>query len=148
MAEGVEGDRDGVAAGRAVDGGRPRGVEAIVERAVGVRTRRPVVREREARVAATGAERDPHEFVPEESRRGRAVPVYAALRSLGRQGVADLIERCCQHASDMAARLRAVPGIDADAVLAGLGDPAVEEAYLADKRLARTILPPASAHCV
>ena len=41
--------------------------------------------------------------------------------------------------------VRAVPGIDADAVLAGLGDPAVEEAYLADKRLARTILPPASA---
>src|SRR5690606_17764817 len=29
-------------------------------------------------------ERDPREYVPEESRRGRAVPVYAALRSLGR----------------------------------------------------------------
>ena len=41
--------------------------------------------------------------------------------------------------------VRAVPGIDADAVLAGLGDPAVEEAYLADKRESRTILPPAAA---
>ena len=41
--------------------------------------------------------------------------------------------------------VRAVPGIDADAVLAGLDDPAVEEAYVADKRLSRTILPPASA---
>lgn len=41
--------------------------------------------------------------------------------------------------------VRSVPGIDADAVLAGLDDPAVEEAYLADKRESRTILPPATA---
>ncbi len=41
--------------------------------------------------------------------------------------------------------VRAVSGIDADAVLAGLADPAVEEAYAADKREARTILPPATA---
>ncbi len=41
--------------------------------------------------------------------------------------------------------VRAVPGIDADAVIAGLDDPAVEEAYLADKRRSRTILPPATA---
>jgi glutamate/tyrosine decarboxylase-like PLP-dependent enzyme len=43
-------------------------------------------------------ERDPHEFVPEESRRARAVPVYAALRSLGTNGVAELVDRCCRFA--------------------------------------------------
>jgi glutamate/tyrosine decarboxylase-like PLP-dependent enzyme len=51
-----------------------------------------------AYIVATGSERDPHEFVPEESRRGRAVPVYAALRSLGRQGLAKLVERNCRQA--------------------------------------------------
>ena len=46
---------------------------------------------------ATAAERDPHEFVPEESRRGRDHHrSYAALRSLGTSGVADMIERCCR----------------------------------------------------
>jgi glutamate/tyrosine decarboxylase-like PLP-dependent enzyme len=43
-------------------------------------------------------ERDPREFVPEESRRARAVPVYAALRTLGRSGLRQLVERCCRHA--------------------------------------------------
>ncbi len=43
-------------------------------------------------------ERDPHEFVPEESRRARAVPLYAALRTLGRNGLAQLVERHCAHA--------------------------------------------------
>jgi len=52
-----------------------------------------------AYIVATKEERDPHEFVPEESRRARAVPVYAALRSLGRRGVAEMIERNCRHAS-------------------------------------------------
>jgi glutamate/tyrosine decarboxylase-like PLP-dependent enzyme len=41
-----------------------------------------------AYIVATSSERDPHEFVPEESRRARAIPVYAALRSLGRRGLA------------------------------------------------------------
>lgn len=49
-------------------------------------------------VVATGTERDPHEFVPEESRRARSVPVYAAVRSLGRQGLAELVERNCRQA--------------------------------------------------
>jgi glutamate/tyrosine decarboxylase-like PLP-dependent enzyme len=51
-----------------------------------------------AYIVATSGERDPHEFVPEESRRARAVPVYAALRSLGRHGLAELIERNCRQA--------------------------------------------------
>lgn len=52
-------------------------------------------------------QRDPHEFVPEESRRGRAVPVYAALRSLGRTGLAELIERNCRQAQRFAEGLAA-----------------------------------------
>jgi glutamate/tyrosine decarboxylase-like PLP-dependent enzyme len=52
-------------------------------------------------------QRDPHEFVPEESRRGRAVPVYAALRSLGRTGLAELIERNCRQAQRFAEDLAA-----------------------------------------
>ena len=64
-----------------------------------------------AYIQATAAERDPHEFVPEESRRGRAVPLYAALRSLGTSGVADMIERCCRHAVRMADALRRHPHV-------------------------------------
>jgi glutamate/tyrosine decarboxylase-like PLP-dependent enzyme len=50
--------------------------------------------------------REPAEFVPEVSRRGRAIPVYAARRFLGRRGVAELVERCCEHAALMASLLR------------------------------------------
>jgi glutamate/tyrosine decarboxylase-like PLP-dependent enzyme len=60
-----------------------------------------------AYIVATGSERDPHEFVPEESRRARAIPVYAALRSLGREGFAELIERNCRQAQRFADALRA-----------------------------------------
>jgi glutamate/tyrosine decarboxylase-like PLP-dependent enzyme len=60
-----------------------------------------------AYIPVMGSERDPHEFVPEESRRARAIPVYAALRSLGRQGLAELIERNCRQARRFADALRA-----------------------------------------
>lgn len=43
----------------------------------------------------SGDARDPMAFTPEASRRARALPVYAALRSLGRRGVAELVERGC-----------------------------------------------------
>lgn len=59
-----------------------------------------------AYIVATKDERDPHEFVPEESRRGRAIPVYAALRSLGRHGLAELIERNCRQARRFGQALR------------------------------------------
>lgn len=49
--------------------------------------------------------RDPHLTVPEMSRRARGVEVWAALRSLGRDGLAELIDRCCRHARRMAAAL-------------------------------------------
>jgi glutamate/tyrosine decarboxylase-like PLP-dependent enzyme len=44
------------------------------------------------------AARDPYFYTPEFSRRARGITVYAALRSLGRKGVRDLVERCCAHA--------------------------------------------------
>jgi len=53
----------------------------------------------------TGETRDPHMFVPDMSRRARAVEVWAALRSLGRRGLAELIERNCSHAERFANEL-------------------------------------------
>jgi glutamate/tyrosine decarboxylase-like PLP-dependent enzyme len=53
-----------------------------------------------------GETRDPHLFVPEMSRRARAVEVWAALRSLGRRGLADVIERNCAYAARFASELR------------------------------------------
>jgi len=46
----------------------------------------------------TSATRQPDAYTPELSRRARGVDIWAALRSLGRSGVAELIERCCRHA--------------------------------------------------
>ncbi|MFD9034781.1 pyridoxal phosphate-dependent decarboxylase family protein [Streptomyces sp. NPDC059567] len=57
---------------------------------------------------------DPIDKVPELSRRGRAFPVWAALRSLGRSGVADLVDRLCRHASAFAT---GIAGIDGATVL-------------------------------
>jgi len=51
-------------------------------------------------------------LVPESSRRPRGATVYAAIRSLGRRGVASLIEGCCAHARVMAERLGAEPGVE------------------------------------
>ncbi len=56
-------------------------------------------------------ERDPMEYVPEMSRRARGFTVYAALRSLGRRGLAQMIERSCAVASLMAELLAAEPGV-------------------------------------
>jgi glutamate/tyrosine decarboxylase-like PLP-dependent enzyme len=58
-------------------------------------------------IASATVERDPHEFVPEASRRGRAVPVYATLLSLGRSGLAEIVERNCRQARRFAEGLRA-----------------------------------------
>jgi glutamate/tyrosine decarboxylase-like PLP-dependent enzyme len=72
-----------------------------------------------AYIVMDAAERDPHEFVPEESRRARAVPIYAVLRALGRQGLRELVERHCALAGRMAAALAGRPGVEllADVVL-------------------------------
>ena len=44
------------------------------------------------------APREPMRLTPESSRRARGVEIWAALSSLGRSGVADLVARCCDHA--------------------------------------------------
>ncbi|MFK5690930.1 pyridoxal phosphate-dependent decarboxylase family protein [Ornithinimicrobium sp. LYQ92] len=79
-----------------------------------------IVRDAAALQAAMGAHgaylvRDetcqPLDKVPELSRRGRAIPVWAVLRCLGREGVADLVERLCMHATAFAEALRAISGV-------------------------------------
>jgi glutamate/tyrosine decarboxylase-like PLP-dependent enzyme len=52
-------------------------------------------------------ERKPSDFTPELSRRARGVEVWAALKSLGRAGLAEMIERCCRHAERFAVGLSA-----------------------------------------
>ena len=54
---------------------------------------------------------DPYDRVPELSRRARGVPVWAALRSLGRAGVADLVDGLVSAASALADGFRAIPGL-------------------------------------
>ena len=56
--------------------------------------------------------RDPIDYNPELSRRARAVPVWAALRHLGRRGVAELVEGCCRMAELLAARLAEAEGVE------------------------------------
>ena len=55
---------------------------------------------------AQGSARHPFRYTPEMSRRARGVEVWAALRSLGRSGLAELIERTCRHATRFADGLR------------------------------------------
>ncbi|HEY1711930.1 MAG TPA: aminotransferase class V-fold PLP-dependent enzyme [Solirubrobacteraceae bacterium] len=62
--------------------------------------------------ADPGGPRDALEWNPEFSRRARGFPVYAAIRSLGRSGIAELIERCCAHARRFAEALSEVAGIE------------------------------------
>lgn len=56
--------------------------------------------------------RDQVDWNPEWSRRARGFPAYAALRQLGRDGVAELVERCCRHAHSLTTRIGALPGAE------------------------------------
>jgi glutamate/tyrosine decarboxylase-like PLP-dependent enzyme len=60
----------------------------------------------------TEGDRDAMDFTPEASRRARAFPVWAALQSLGRDGVAGLVERCCARAQQFAELLAETPGVE------------------------------------
>lgn len=59
-----------------------------------------------------GDARDQIDWNPEWSRRGRAVPTYAALRQLGRSGIAELVERTCAHARALVIRIGGLPGAE------------------------------------
>ncbi|MDQ3571526.1 MAG: aminotransferase class V-fold PLP-dependent enzyme [Actinomycetota bacterium] len=73
-----------------------------------------------AAMTSTSAYIPPHDedipwgfdWTPEFSRRARGVPVYAALRSLGRSGIANLIDSSCEHAQRMADLLAAADGVE------------------------------------
>jgi glutamate/tyrosine decarboxylase-like PLP-dependent enzyme len=62
-------------------------------------------------IPAEGEQRDGTDWVPESSRRARVVPIHAVLRTLGRSGIADLVERCCRLAARMAGELVKTPGV-------------------------------------
>jgi len=62
--------------------------------------------------AGPDRERDQMDWTPEFSRRARGFAVYAALRSLGRSGVAELVERCCRHARRFAELLGEDEGVE------------------------------------
>ncbi|HZC77945.1 MAG TPA: hypothetical protein VE258_09370 [Ktedonobacterales bacterium] len=73
--------------------------------------------------------RDPSDYTPELSRRARGVEIWAALHSLGRAGVAELVECTCRHAQRFAEGLRAagyevLNEVVLNQVLVSFGDPA------------------------
>jgi glutamate/tyrosine decarboxylase-like PLP-dependent enzyme len=56
--------------------------------------------------------RDGIDWVPDFSRRARSLPVWAALRTLGRSGVAQLVDGCCAQARRFAAALAQMPDVE------------------------------------
>ncbi len=75
------------------------------------------------------AGRDPSDYTPELSRRGRGTDIWAAIKQLGRSGVEAMIDRCCDHAERFAAGFKAA-GIEVlsevvmNQVLVSFGDEA------------------------
>jgi glutamate/tyrosine decarboxylase-like PLP-dependent enzyme len=75
------------------------------------------------------------DLTPESSRRARGFAVWAALRELGRVGVADLVDRCCEHARTMAGLLAAGGAtirndVVLNQVLVGFDDPGRTDAIV------------------
>jgi glutamate/tyrosine decarboxylase-like PLP-dependent enzyme len=66
-----------------------------------------------ARCAYAGADvegaRDGSTWAPENSRRARAFVLYASLRALGRSGVREIVERCCEQAARFAGQAAQLP---------------------------------------
>ncbi|MCG6956366.1 MAG: aminotransferase class V-fold PLP-dependent enzyme [Gemmatimonadetes bacterium] len=84
--------------------------------------------------------RNPSDFTPELSRRARGVEVWAALKALGRQGVADLVEGTCRHAQAFAdglseAGYEILNEVVLNQVLVSFGDPETTERVIADIQL-------------
>ncbi|WP_311214172.1 MULTISPECIES: aminotransferase class V-fold PLP-dependent enzyme [unclassified Arthrobacter] len=63
-------------------------------------------------IATDAGPGDPFEKVPEMSRRARGIPVWAALRQLGRNGVISMVERLAANARALAEGLAAIPGVE------------------------------------
>lgn len=64
-----------------------------------------------AYLSSPGGVRDQIDWTPDWTRRARGFAVYAAIRELGRNGVADLVDRCCRYANDLANGLGAMSGV-------------------------------------
>jgi glutamate/tyrosine decarboxylase-like PLP-dependent enzyme len=80
--------------------------------------------------------RSPSDYTPELSRRARGVDVWAALSTLGRSGVAEMIEGCCRHARRFAAGLQAagftvLNDVVLNQVLVSFGDAAMTRRVIA-----------------
>jgi glutamate/tyrosine decarboxylase-like PLP-dependent enzyme len=74
-----------------------------------------------------GEQREPMHYTPDMSRRGRGIEIWAALQSLGRSGLAEMIERTCRHATRFAEGLRdagydVLNQVDINQVLVSFGD--------------------------
>jgi glutamate/tyrosine decarboxylase-like PLP-dependent enzyme len=83
----------------------------------------------EASYLIQDAPREPMRFTPESSRRARGIEVWAALASLGKNGLADLVARCCRHARRFAEGLSAagfeiLNKVSLNQVLVSFGDDA------------------------
>jgi glutamate/tyrosine decarboxylase-like PLP-dependent enzyme len=83
-----------------------------------------------------GTSREASHYTPELSRRARAIEIWAALRSLGRSGLADLIDRTCHHASRFAQGLRdagysILNDVQLNQVLVSFGDPETTQRVIA-----------------
>jgi glutamate/tyrosine decarboxylase-like PLP-dependent enzyme len=83
------------------------------------------------------AHRNPADYTPELSRRGRGVEIWAALHALGRAGVADLVERTCRQARRFAAALtaagyRVLNDVVLNQVLVSFGDAEITNRIIAD----------------
>jgi len=61
---------------------------------------------------AAEAARDQIDWNPEFSRRARGFPIYAAIRELGAEGLAELVERTCRHAQALVDGLSGLPGVE------------------------------------
>ncbi len=61
---------------------------------------------------SAGAIRTPSDYVPEASRRARGFATWAALRELGRDGLAELVDRCCALARRFGDRLSDIDGVE------------------------------------
>jgi glutamate/tyrosine decarboxylase-like PLP-dependent enzyme len=61
-------------------------------------------------IAPESSARDQIDWNPEWSRRARGIPVYAALKEMGRQGVEAMIDRCCAHCEALVSGIGALPG--------------------------------------
>ena len=88
-----------------------------------------------AYLSETG-DRKPSDYTPELSRRARGVDAWAALKSLGRSGLAEMIERCCRHATRFADGLRragfeVLNDVQLNQVLVSFGDAAATNRAIA-----------------